>query len=112
MHFEQAKTIDQIIIKSCALHFGRTIKEFTEPTSKDFSLAYERFVCVFLLREKTHLAYPRIAEFFNRKESAAKHGYRTISGLEAIKDRRTIADIKEINVIIDNFTNVKKQQYA
>ncbi len=112
MNLENPKTPEEIIIKATCLYFGLNPDSFVKDPSTDQDSSYKRFLCVYLLREKTLLSYDRIAGLICRKASSVKNAYKTISGLEAIKDRRTLADLTEIKLIIDNFTSEKKQAYA
>jgi len=112
MQIETPKTLEEIVIKSACIHFGLEVKEYTENSSKDQNSSYQRFIGIYLLRSYTLLSFEKIAKLFSRKDSAAKNAYNQISGLEAIKDRRTIADLREIKSIMDRFTAEKKKQFA
>lgn len=110
------QTLEEIILKATCLHFGLNlgdfVKAFKEVKRKDQNFCYPRFICIYLLREKTLLSYFKLSEKISRSESSIKNGYNNIRGLVDIKDRRVIADLKDITDIIDNFIAEKKQTYA
>ncbi|KQC02088.1 helix-turn-helix domain-containing protein [Pedobacter sp. Hv1] len=112
MEIEIPQKIEEIIIKAASVHFGLEVKEYTENRSKDHYSSYQRFIAIYLLRENTLLSFEAIGKFFGRKDCTTRNGYNQISGLEAIKDRRTITDIREITSIIDSFTEQKKKNYS
>ena len=112
MQIEEPKTQEEIVIKAASIYFGLDVKEYTESRSIDQNTAYQRFIGIYLLRQHTLFSYDKIGKMFCRKGCAVKNAFNQISGLEAVKDRRTIADLKEIKIIIDRFTNQKKKQYA
>lgn len=108
MNFETPKNKTEIIIKAAAVHFGYTVQEFTENPKSSHDLTYERFVCYYILKKETGLAYPAISSIFNKKTSGVRHGKESIEGLKDMKDRRTIADLDDIYLLINKFTSIKK----
>lgn len=116
MQPDTSQTLEGIILRATCLHFGLNledfIKAFDEVKRKDQNFCYPRFICIYLLREKTLLSYFKLSEKIHRSESSIKNGYNNIRGLVEVKDRRVIADLKDISDIIDNFIAEKKQTYA
>ncbi|MBO9674425.1 MAG: hypothetical protein J7577_13340 [Sphingobacteriaceae bacterium] len=108
MNFDKPKTLEEVIIKAAAVHFGMTVQEFTENPRCGHNFTYQRYVCFHLLKQETLLSNAEISKMFERKESVVKHGNSSINGLKSVKDKRTIADISDIYLLINKFTSIKK----
>jgi hypothetical protein len=111
MTIETPITKEEIIIKATCIHYGLDVKHFTESRATDFNSAYQRSVCIHLIKENTFCSYKSAGSLLNISEYAAKSGAYKIVDLLTI-EKRTINDIKEIKIIIDSFTELKKKLSA
>lgn len=111
MNFENPKTQEAIIIKATSLHFGLEVDDFLSRKENDHHKIYQRQLCMYIIKLHTIISYKKTGSFFGLTETGAKSGVYRIKDLIVV-DRRTKDDLKEIQIIIDKFTNQKKNEYA
>lgn len=111
MNFENPKTQEEIIIKAASLHFGLDVDDFISRKENNHHKIYQRQLCMYIIKQQTIISFKKTASFFGLTETTAKSGVYKIKDLIVV-DRRTKDDLKEIQIIIDKFTNQKKNQYA
>lgn len=92
---------DQIINAVCN-HFGVDRQELE--IRKDHQSAYMRDICFYLIKKETYLSHKMIGGTLKRGECVSRAGLVKTENLLSIKDRRILADLSKINLLLGTFT--------
>jgi chromosomal replication initiation ATPase DnaA len=105
------KDLIDTIIEITANFYGIDVEKFIVNSGKSINheAAYRKHMCYFMVREYTFLSYDQIALRFTTVQSTIKNGVNKINDFKTY-NRRTIAEIKEIKILIDNFRTKSQQQ--
>jgi chromosomal replication initiation ATPase DnaA len=101
------QSLQQIIVCATSFHYGIETDFLRTNKSQDRNSTFQRFICFFLLKKMTLLSNREIGCLFDLKETAVRNGIAQVESFTDINDKRTITDIKQIEVIIDNFSQKK-----
>lgn len=108
---KEKKDLIEQIIEITANFYGIDADAFKINVSKKINheAAYRKHMCYFMIREYTFLSFDHIAERFNTGQSTIKCGVNKINDYSTYH-RRTIAEIKDIKKLIDNFKAKSQEQ--
>lgn len=102
--------IQDIVVLATASHFAIEPEIFRESRNRSDNSSYQRQVCFYLIRRRTFLSNEAIGGIFGLKEAAVRHGLKRISNDLDIKDKRTMTNIRSIEILINNFNQKKTSE--
>lgn len=104
---QKKQQLQEIILDAASFHFGIELSFLKENKKQDRNSTFRRYICFYVMKKQTLLSNDEIAAIFGLKESAIRNGINRIEAWKDIKDKRTMTDIKQIEIIIDNFNEKK-----
>jgi chromosomal replication initiation ATPase DnaA len=104
---EKLQPLEQLIIAATSFHYGIEPDFLKMRKNTDRNSTFQRFICFYMIKQKTSLSNLAIGCIFDLKEPSIWHGLKRIESFKDIKDKRTITDIRNIELIIDNFSRRK-----
>lgn len=98
------KELKDVIIEITAQFYNTTTEKLQTNTGRfiDVETAYRKHICYYMIKNYTFFSYDVISLSFSTSQSTIKFGVNKINDLLSYH-RRTIAEVKEIKKLIDNF---------
>lgn len=105
------KELQDVIIEITAGFYHTTPEKLRTNTGRfiDVETAYRKHICYYMIKNYTFFSYDTISLSFSTVQSVIKYGVNKINDLLTY-NRRTIAEVRDIKKLIDNFKANSKQQ--
>jgi len=112
MKKSQLSNLQDTIIQICAKRFDLTVNEFLTVKTRNPENVLRRYMAYYLIKNNTFLSNEAISSIFGCcGENAVRYGIDKV-GDYLFYEKRVIAEIKQIQEMIDNFTKDKEKSYV